>query len=260
MSLFSRIFRPAHMIGLDLSRPADAMPRPERLTYAIGDIHGCFSKLERMLDEIGRDRAGRDADLVFLGDYIDRGGKSCPVLRHVHRMQQDDPDHVICLVGNHDRMMLQFLEAPVGVGQRWLQFGGEKTLTSFGVPDFGELSHGARSKAWAKALREAVGPELLDWLAARPLWWKSGSVVAVHALTDPARAMEVQKEQVLLWARPRPVAIPRRDGTWVVHGHTMVENPQVGGRHISIDTGAWRGGPLTAAVLGDGPIRFLSVR
>jgi serine/threonine protein phosphatase 1 len=46
--------------------------------YAIGDIHGCLDKLEDLLSRIDA-RPGRD-QLVFLGDYIDRGPSSCEVV------------------------------------------------------------------------------------------------------------------------------------------------------------------------------------
>ena len=47
-------------------------PQPERLAYVVGDVHGCLGKLTRLLETIDADRAGREADLVFVGDYVDR--------------------------------------------------------------------------------------------------------------------------------------------------------------------------------------------
>ena len=43
--------------------------------FAIGDIHGCLGKLERLINDIPADPE-KDT-LVFVGDYIDRsaGGK-----------------------------------------------------------------------------------------------------------------------------------------------------------------------------------------
>jgi serine/threonine protein phosphatase 1 len=99
------------------------------------------------------------------------------------------------------------------------------------------------------------------WLAARPLWWRSGNLIAVHALTDPAAPMEAQDDETLIWARPGRAFAPRADGAWVVHGHTVVPEPRVQAGHVAVDTGAYRTGRLTAAVFtpaGDAP-RFLQV-
>jgi serine/threonine protein phosphatase 1 len=44
----------------------------------------------------------------------------------------------------------------------------------------------------------------------------------------------------------------------VVHGHTVVEAPEIAGRRVAVDTGAWASGRLTAAAIRPGaPIRFL---
>ena len=47
--------------------------------YAIGDIHGQKAMLDRALDLIETD-GGRDAHIVFIGDYTDRGPDSHAVI------------------------------------------------------------------------------------------------------------------------------------------------------------------------------------
>ena len=49
--------------------------------YAIGDIHGCIERLTDLLAKIDADPA-RD-QLVFLGDYIDRGPSSYEVVAYL---------------------------------------------------------------------------------------------------------------------------------------------------------------------------------
>jgi serine/threonine protein phosphatase 1 len=45
-----------------------------------------------------------------------------------------------------------------------------------------------------------------------------------------------------------------------VHGHTIVDQPEIRAGHVAIDTGAFRSGTLTAAVFAPGdPVRFLQV-
>jgi len=239
----------------DAATPAPhGPPRTDRRTYVVGDIHGRHDLLEEMLARIAQDAAGRAHDLVFLGDYVDRGPDSAAVLRRLAALAAGRAE-VTCLLGNHDRLLLQFLAAPAEVGARWLAVGGDATLASFGValgaasgtgPDGPAAAE--RHRARAAALAAAMGEPLRDWLAARPLWWARGDLVAVHALTDPARAMEEQDPETLLWARPGRDLAPRQDGRWVVHGHTITAEPTLRAGHIGVDTGAFRSGRLTALV------------
>ena len=232
-------------------------PQPERLAYVVGDVHGCLGKLTRLLEIIDTDRAGREADLVFVGDYVDRGDDSAGVMELLHGLQASMPDTVHCLLGNHDQMLLEFLDDPMK-GLRWLGLGGEETLVSYGIgnPRSGGLEERLTSRS--QALARAMGADTVAWLRARPLWWRSGTLVAVHALTDPGLAMEAQRPEVLLWARPPRELHPREDGAWVVHGHTIHDEPLVRAGHVAIDTGAFRGGPLTAAVFSGAAPRYLA--
>ena len=71
------------------------------LTYAIGDIHGCYGKLRNLLDHCMAHRGARDFRLVFLGDYVDRGEQSREVVELLIETQAQAPDRIVCLKGNH---------------------------------------------------------------------------------------------------------------------------------------------------------------
>ena len=82
------------------------------LTIVIGDIHGMAAKLESLLAQIdmwcvANARAER-RQLIFLGDYIDRGPDSREVLQIVQRLQAEG---AICLRGNHEELMLRATES-----------------------------------------------------------------------------------------------------------------------------------------------------
>ena len=100
--------------------------------WFIGDIHGEIDLLDSLLRAILK----HDPDqLIFLGDYIDRGPHSRQVVDRI--MELDVP--AACLMGNHELMMLSAYEDSPGVYnpmELWYRNGGEATLQSFGFPGF----------------------------------------------------------------------------------------------------------------------------
>jgi serine/threonine protein phosphatase 1 len=50
------------------------------VTFAIGDVHGCFDKLELLIAACDLLSEGKDAHFVFIGDYVDRGPDSRRVI------------------------------------------------------------------------------------------------------------------------------------------------------------------------------------
>lgn len=238
-------------------------PTPEVPVYAVGDIHGCADPLQRLLVAIDADAVerGHRAEIVFVGDYIDRGEQSADVLRFLQMLTGEYEGDVTCLMGNHERMMLDFLEDPLENGPRWLRYGGAQTIASFGLklPGAGTATDGAQLVDLAFDLRAAMGEDLVRWLTRLPEWWNSGNVWIVHAGADPDLPMEEQYGRTLLWGTDAYRARPRDDGQWVVTGHTPVPAPGAAEGRIDVDTGAvYDGGRLTAAALSpDGAVRFL---
>lgn len=228
---------------------------PERMFYAVGDIHGRLDLLERLME-----RLNPEHPVVFVGDYIDRGGFGAQVLRFVQDLEQSPQREVICLLGNHEEMLLRFVDDPFRVGRLWLQNGGVQTLASFGLIGIEDDIVGDTAARVSKQLREAMGEDQLDWLRARPLIWQSGNVAAVHAALDPSRPVESQERRNCLWGHPNFPRRRREDGQWVVHGHTIVPEPVVGEGVVSIDTGAFATDRLTAAVISSGKVQFVSTQ
>ena len=110
-----------------------AVPPGTRL-YAIGDIHGRADLLRPLLAQIAKDAAGRPPAahrLIYLGDYVDRGPDSRAVIDIV--MDEAPPGfEVVTLKGNHEEMMLRFLDDTT-VARTWMMNGGDATLGSYGV-------------------------------------------------------------------------------------------------------------------------------
>lgn len=242
----------------------DHLPRPESPTYVIGDLHGRADLLERALDLVDDHVArvnARNPQVVFVGDYIDHGPDSAATLTRVWELAKELPLNVTCLMGSHERMLLDFLADPTTRGPRWLRSGARETLDSFGLHT-SQLSPGCPPDLYrqeATALRDHLTPAILDWLQALPLTWNSGNLWAVHAGADPQHPMASQSPRVLLWGHPEFDSRPRHDGTWIAHGHTPVETPVQQDGRICVDTDAWQTGHLTtAAILPDGHVDFLT--
>jgi serine/threonine protein phosphatase 1 len=77
-------------------------------TFVVGDIHGRCAQLLNLLDMLPRDP--ETDTLVLLGDLIDRGADAPGCVSHVLKLCQENPERVICLRGNHEQMLMDFLE------------------------------------------------------------------------------------------------------------------------------------------------------
>ncbi len=97
-------------------------------TFVIGDIHGRCAQLLSLLEMIPREESSDT--LVFLGDLIDRGPDAPGCVAHVLKLSRSNPEHVICLRGNHEQMLLDFIE---GTSNIWITpvTGGERTFEQY---------------------------------------------------------------------------------------------------------------------------------
>ena len=246
--------------------PLDRMPLvPTGLcVYAVGDIHGERSALERLLALITTDIAENAAEdgtgprrpvLIFLGDYVDRGPDSAGVL---DRLCRGPLPGVECrfLAGNHEDAMLNFLEDPVGHAD-WLRFGGAETLVSYGIRASVGITDSVRCRALRDELVERLPDQhrhFLDDLETRA---EIGDYLFVHAGIRPGRRLERQRRDDLLWIREPFLSSSARHSKVVVHGHTIVDAPEFRHNRVAIDTGAYATGVLSALVLHGSERRLL---
>ena len=214
------------------------------VTYAVGDIHGCLAKLTTLIGFCEADAGEHPINPVFLGDYIDRGPDSRGVVEHLMALQQARPDQVICLMGNHEDMLLTAADNGDWKDQ-WLRNGGLQTLRSYGVADV-----------------TGIPKDHLDWLRKLPKFHDDGLRFFTHAGIHPDRALDRQDEHDLLWIREPFLSSDKDFGRLIVHGHTPLRGgkPDIHFNRLNLDTAAVYGGPLTAAVFTSDhrmPKRFL---
>lgn len=216
--------------------------------YAVGDIHGRADLLQEICARIDADiRMHRPARpiQVFLGDYIDRGPQSREVIALLH--ERSRTQQVICLLGNHEACLLEFL-VNADVLAQWRQFGGLQTLISYGLspspnPD------AAERRMLATQLLHQMQPAHLAFLRALPISYSHGRYFFVHAGVRPGVALDRQRKEDLLWIRDEFLISEDDFGKVVVHGHTPVREAELRRNRVNVDTGAYATGRLTCVKL-----------
>ncbi|MGA8211453.1 MAG: metallophosphoesterase family protein [Nocardioidaceae bacterium] len=241
-------------------------------TYLVSDVHGHLADLRERLRDAGllageRWLGGDDgqATLWVLGDLVDRGPEGLGVVRLLRSLQQQAPDRVHVLLGNHEALMLgERLFPRTGFSELWLRNGGR-------VEDQDGLTDD--DVAWLQGL-PAMGRTGEDLLVhsdtvAYLQWGDSveqvnSHVAAVLAGNDPQRHYEVfaaLTERYDFLGADGPEQARRMldafGGSRVVHGHsiiaTLVNRPSAevtepyayaDGLVLGIDGGRYDGGPL----------------
>lgn len=228
--------------------------------YAVGDIHGQMDMLHEALERIERD-GGADAQVVFLGDLVDRGPDSRGVIQLLLDGVAAGRNWTV-LKGNHDRMFEWFMADPprietrLPVGLDWLhdRVGGATTLASYGV----EVTPERRIWQVLDEAHTAVPPNHLTFLQNLPLTHSVGQLLFVHAGLRPSVPLTQQTEDDLVWIREPFLSDPRDHGALVVHGHTPVDTPEHHGNRLALDTGAGYGRALTVAAFEDDHVFVLT--
>lgn len=198
--------------------------------YAIGDIHGCRTKLKTLMSDIGIDF--RKDTLVFIGDYIDRSEFSRDVIDYVSGMQ-DAHENVVCLLGNHEQMFMNYLE---GVDEEiYMKSGGMQTLRSYEI----FLSDDIKTRKRKMSARHR------SFLEALLPYYETEKYIFVHAGLRPGIPLADQSQHDLLWIRHEFINAEHDYEKTVVFGHTPFMIPLIDKNKIGIDTGAVYGGKLT---------------
>lgn len=221
--------------------------------YAVGDIHGCLAELLDLeaLIEADAPRHPGPALVVHLGDYVDRGRDSAGVLDHLLAGKRDGVERVF-LKGNHESMMLDFLGRP-SQHHDWLRFGGLETLASYGIFAADLLDR----HRLPGLLRRRIPDAHPDFMRRLPMSFRVNRCIFVHAGMRTDIPVEQQSEGDLLWSRPAKTDGFTGQPYIVVHGHTITAQPTLVGQRVSIDTGAYETGCLTAARINARGIEFI---
>jgi len=199
--------------------------------FVVGDIHGCFDKLCALMKKIPINF--KQDQLIFIGDYIDRGSSSLEVVDYLIDLKKRVPG-TIFLKGNHEDMLENYLDGSDRF--TYLLNGGQRTLDAY-------LN---RTK---NPGRYPVPPAHMEFFGSLRLYYQTDDYIFVHAGLRKKVPLESQKTVDLLWIRDEFISTDFNFGKRVIFGHTPFTEPLLQANKIGIDTGAVYGNRLTCVQL-----------
>src|SRR5438876_7196285 len=226
--------------------------------YCVGDIHGRDDLLRQMAERVEADLEPSSFDqavTVFVGDYVDRGLGSMQVVEQVARGEWPTP--IIALAGNHEDLLMAFLEDE-RVIEVWRSLGGLETLHSYGV-SVGLGSAGRDFRAVQAAFAARLPERHRKFLEGLKISTAIGDYFFCHAGVRPGVPLDRQNRNDLLTIRDTFLSSEVEHGKLVVHGHTPSLVPEIRSNRIGIDTAGYATGRLTCLVLEKEQRRFLHV-
>jgi serine/threonine protein phosphatase 1 len=225
--------------------------------YVVGDVHGRIDLFDNLINQIALDLRRADCDkslTVFLGDYVDRGPNSAAVLGRLTR--GDLPTPIVTLRGNHEQMLLNFLEDEATL-DTWRHNGGLETLHSYKI-DVTSLLRGQGYKLAQQELFARMPEEDQKCFQAMKTHATVGDYFFCHAGVRPGVPLDRQNDHDLLWIRDEFLSSNADFGKIIVHGHTPVPEPEIHPNRINIDTGAFATNRLTCLILQGDSLDFMA--
>ena len=216
-----------------MTLPYQQITDPYRRTIVVGDIHGCWDEFRRLMEVAGFGEA--DA-LVTVGDFLDRGPGSWEIARFLR-----DTSNGFSVIGNHERRVAGVIR-------------------------------GTSQPAWSQKQSLSMIPECehadwAAWMESLPAVIETPHALITHARMDPARPLTDQEAYHTAAVGGAAVTIDLDgDGVPLWFSQMRFDKPVCMG-HIgyarvalvpeglyALDTGAVRGGQLTAVVFPGGEL------
>lgn len=126
-------------------------------TLVIGDIHGCYSELQALLDKAG---LSDDDSIISLGDFVDRGPETPQVLEFFRHTP-----NACTLMGNHERKHVR------------------------------AARHEVKLAISQQISRQQLGetyPEAVAWMGTLPLYIELAEAIIVHGYLEPGLPLAQQ--------------------------------------------------------------------
>ena len=202
---------------------------------AITDIHGEYEKLENLLSKI---ETREDDIFVFMGDYIDRGGKSREVIDRV--IKQGKTHKCIYLIGSHEYAYLHARQKDDYYEYLFWNYGGPATVKSYGSFENIYEIHG-------------------DFLENLKYYYLTDKYLFVHAGINPSYSLEDQDETDMVYIRSKFIYSKHNLSQKIIFGHTEFDKPYIDDCKIGIDLGCgkYKNAKLCALILDDKKEEFI---
>ena len=228
--------------------------------FAIGDVHGQISLFKKMLTNWNE----ATQQLLLIGDLGDRGEnpKDCFLLAKALVEEKG----AIYLKGNHEDMLLAFMNQPEKNYALYCLNGGMKTLESFLHPCL-DAEYSPTEIAMFLTSRY---PELKSFLETLPLYYEWGDFLFVHAGVDLSkRDWHQTSDYDYVWIRDSFHKEKNNTGKTIVFGHTVTQvlygdnqttDLWIKDNKIGIDGGAVYGGVLHGVLFNEtGLVRDIKI-
>lgn len=214
-------------------------PSPRNI-YVIADLHGKYKSLLSILKRI-LPLKEKD-EIIFLGDYVDRGPKSAHIIEKFIELKKEYGDRITFLLGNHELMMMETLglvktDLINNVELVWLQNGAPETIRSYA--SFLNLKDFSLS---LDRFRQIVPDTHKEFLKSLKPFYETTNYIFSHAGFDPVNP-DNNDLYVLLWDKSlysyviNCIANERKLG-WtktIVTGHNF-NGPIVYDKYMMLDT------------------------
>ncbi len=204
---------------------------------AIGDVHGCYIQLMRLMEKINFNP--KDDKLVFVGDYIDRGKDSKAVLDYLVKLRKEYPKQIVLLLGNHEQMAIDAVMNGYGSNEwrLWERNGGETTVKSF-------------RQGCGRHDEDGMNGFFNDFIPTLNPYHVVGDFVFTHAGIPPKTDIKNAQLDDILWLRDYEAYERTKEdylGKTIVVGHTPVKGGVcVADAIINVDTCCFHTGILSA--------------
>jgi serine/threonine protein phosphatase 1 len=196
-------------------------------TLAIGDIHGCRTALETLIALVN---PTPDDQLIFLGDYVNRGPDSRGVIGFLLKLAE--LRHCVFLRGNHEIMTMD-ARSDQSRASTMSPIGGRDLLRSYGFT--------GQSDWW-----NLIPPGHWQFFEHTARYFETDRHLFVHGSLDSDLDLAEQPDWIIFWERFETIR-PHKSGKRIICGHTPSCDGQIQdvGYATCIDTAAVMGGWLT---------------